>query len=169
MTDAHDSHSECAEFRWQIQGFGKRKYSVSFPHPALTTVSESHWRCDFLLNAPPPSIHPQLISRNCNCIIMLRHPEVFDGPPERSSRGFPHCQAAVHQQGPKFPDGVPVQEPWDGVSLLHHLRNACARKLPHVRTRTLQLHQNNDINMVHYLCHQAHHSFWKMTLTRWSY
>lgn len=62
-------------------------------------------------------------------------------PPERSSSGFPDGQAAVQQHGAQSPHGIPLQEPRDGVSLLHHPGNAGTRKLPHVRTGTLQLQE----------------------------
>lgn len=62
-------------------------------------------------------------------------------PPECSSGGFPDGQAAVQQHGAESPHGIPLQEPRDGVSLLHHPGNAGTRKLPHVRTGTLQLQE----------------------------
>lgn len=85
-------------------------------------------------------------------------------PPEGSSGGFPDGQAVVQQHGAESPHGIPLQEPRDGVSLLHHPGNAGTRKLPHVRTGTLQLQETRHRRVSHlYFRHILRHKMWHST------
>lgn len=40
--------------------------------------------------------------------------------PERPGGGLPHCHTGVQQHGAQASHRVPLEETWDGVTLLYH-------------------------------------------------